>query len=81
MARKLFDIIGEIFDVDPSILNDHTNQGDIQKWDSLNLVFLIDQLEKEYNINFSIDDVIEIGSILDIKNILKSRGISEEQFT
>lgn len=75
MARKLFEIMGEVFNVDPSSINDKTKQSDIEKWDSLNSLLLIDQLEKEYSMKFSIDDVIEITTVGDIKNILKSHGI------
>lgn len=75
MARKLFEIMGEVFNVDPSSITDKTKQSDIEKWDSLNSLLLIDQLEREYNMKFSIDDVIEITTVGDIKNILKSHGI------
>lgn len=75
MARKLFDLIAEFFDIDKSKISDETSQNDIEKWDSLNSILLIDELEKEYHIKFSIDDIIEITNVKYIKNILKNQGI------
>lgn len=79
MTRKLFEIMGEVFNIDPSSINDKTKQSDIEKWDSLNSLLLIDRLENEYKTKFSIDDVIEITTVGDIKNILKSHGIDESK--
>lgn len=75
MTKKLFDLIAEFFDVDNSKISDETSQNDIEKWDSLNSLLLIDELEKEYNVKFSIDDIIEITKVKHIKNILKNHGI------
>lgn len=75
MPRKLFEVMGEVFNVDPASINDKTKQSDIEKWDSLNSLLLIDQLEREFNVKFSIDDIIDITTVGDIKNILKSQGI------
>lgn len=79
MTRKLFGLIAEFFDVDNSKISDETSQNDIEKWDSLNSLLLIDELEKEYNVKFSIDDIIEITKVKDIKSILQNHGIDISQ--
>ena len=75
MVRKLFDLMADVFSVDPSTISDKTSQKDIPRWDSLNSLFLIDTIENEYRIKLSIDDIVEITNVLDIKNILKEHGI------
>lgn len=79
MTRKLFGLIAEFFDVDNSKISDETSQNDIEKWDSLNSLLLIDELEKEYNVKFSVDDIIEITKVKDIKSILQNHGIDISQ--
>lgn len=76
MTKKLFDLMGEVLDVNPTLISDKTIQRDIEKWDSLNSLLLIDAIEKEYNIKFPIDDVMEISGVIDIKNILSKLGIN-----
>jgi len=73
--KKLFDLIARVLDVDPSKVTDETSQNDIDSWDSLNSLLLIDEIEQEFNIKISIDEIIEINSISDIKRILKNNNI------
>lgn len=49
-------------------LNEHTSADDIDKWDSLNHVILIQELEKEFGFKFDLFEIIElrdIGGIID----------------
>jgi len=75
MVRKIFDLIGNVLNVDPSQITDQTTQDDIKNWDSLNSLLLIDEIENEYNIKISIDEIIQIKSVSDIKKILKNNNI------
>ena len=76
MTKKLFDLMGEVLGVNPTLISDKTIQRDIEKWDSLNSLLLIDAIEKEYNIKFPIDDVMEISGVSGIKNTLSKLGIN-----
>jgi acyl carrier protein len=73
--KKLEEIVADFFNEDIKKISENTSQKDIEKWDSLNSLLLINEIEKEYNITISIDDIIEINSILDIKNILKKHNL------
>ena len=77
MTRNLFQIISDVFQVEQEKISDSTTQNDIEGWDSLNALLLIEEIEKEYEIKLPIDDVIEISSVNDIKRILKNHGIEE----
>ena len=79
MAKKLFELIADVLGIDPSSISDEATQDDIEKWDSLNSILLIDALEKEYNVKFSIEDITQITKVIDIKNILKNHGIDITQ--
>lgn len=74
MTRKLYKIVADVFGEDISKISDSTTQNDIENWDSLQLLILIDEIEKEYNVKILIDEIIDINSILDIKNILEKYG-------
>ena len=77
MTRSLFQIISDVFHIEKEKILDSMTQNDIEGWDSLNALLLIEEIEKEYEIKLPIDDVIEISSIKDIKRILKNHGIEE----
>jgi acyl carrier protein len=47
---------------------------DIPKWESIKHVQVIDVLEQEYNIQLSMDEIMEIQSVQDIVNVLDRHG-------
>ena len=54
------------------IISDSTSPGDIKKWDSLNHVILISEIEKVFNVRFELQDMLESRSVGDIcKTILR----------
>jgi len=47
-------------------LNEQTSADDIAKWDSLNHVILIQELEKSFGIEFDLFEIIEIRDVAGI---------------
>ena len=75
MSKKLYDLIGRIMDVPITELNDNSSPETISSWDSFNSYLLLDELESEFQTEFSIDEVVETKNIGDIKKHLKNHGI------
>ena len=75
MSKKLFTLIGRIMDVPVTELNDDSSPETIPSWDSFNSYLLLDELESEFQTEFSIDEVVETKNISDIKKHLKNHGI------
>lgn len=46
--------------------------GDIEKWDSLNHMLFLMEIESEYNLKFSVE---EMGELLTIKEIRAAMGV------
>lgn len=75
MVRKIFDLIGNVLNIDPSQISDETIHDDIENWDSLNSLLIIDEIEREFNIKISINEIIEINKVADIRQILKRHNV------
>ena len=75
MSKKLYTLIGRIMDVPITELNDNSSPETIPRWDSFNSYLLLDELESEFQTEFSIDEVVETKNIADIKKHLKNHGI------
>ena len=75
MSKKLYILIGRIMDVPVTDLNDNSSPETIPSWDSFNSYLLLDELESEFQTEFSIDEVVETKNIADIKKHLKNHGI------
>jgi acyl carrier protein len=52
-----------------------TSPDDVAKWDSLQHIALIRELETVFSISLSMDEMMEIRSVSDIESILRRRGI------
>lgn len=75
MSLKLYSLIGRIMGVDPSQINDQSSPTTIPNWDSFNSYVLLDELESEFNTQFTIDEVVDTKNVSDIKKHLKNHGI------
>ena len=76
MARKLYEIIAKVLDVPISEINDESNPETIENWDSFNSLMLADELESEFNISFTLDEIIDSANVAAIKKHLKNHGVS-----
>ena len=75
MSKRLYSIISKVMDIPISKINDESSPESIDSWDSFNSYVLLDELETEFKIEFSIDEVVETKNVADIKKYLKKHGI------
>ena len=76
MARTIYEIISKIMNVPITEINDKSGPETIERWDSYNGLLLVDELESEFNISFSLEEMSDTHNISDIKRHLKKHGVS-----
>ena len=77
MSEKLYRIVSKVFNVDNSKIDDETSPEILEEWDSFNFYVLLDEIENEFNVNFDLDETLEIKKIGDFKKIFQKHGINE----
>ena len=75
MSEKLYDIISKVFSVPISEINDESSPETIESWDSFNGLILVDELESNFNIKFSVSEIIDVKNVKDIKRHLNNHGV------
>ena len=75
MSKKLYDIISKVFSVQISEINDESSPETIESWDSFNGLILVDELENNFNIKFSVSEIIDVKNVKDIKSHLNNHGV------
>ena len=71
---KTFDhIVREIFSLKEEEVRDEMSSKDIPEWDSMNYLLFIAELEKEFSISFSMDEVMNAQTLGDIRAIVKKK--------
>jgi len=75
MSKKLFSIISRVMEIESSELTDESGAEDVENWDSYNGLLLVDEIESEFNIKFTIEEIFDINSIADIKKHLTNHRV------
>ena len=75
MSKKLYEIISKVFSVQISEINDESSPETIESWDSFNGLILVDELESNFNIKFSVSEIIDVKNVKDIKRHLNDHGV------
>ena len=76
MSKKLFEIISRVMNVQISQVNDDFGSESIEEWDSFNMYVLLNEIEKEFNIKFSLEETLEIKNVGDFKKQLEKHGVN-----
>ena len=75
MSEKLYNIISKVFSVPILEINDESSPETIESWDSFNGLILVDELESNFNIKFSVSEIIDVKNVKDIKRHLNNHGV------
>ena len=75
MDDRLITLLAEVFDLRSSDISEAMGLQEISHWDSLTHMDLISNLEAEYNIRLTMEDIVEMTTVKRIISILKNYGI------
>ena len=76
MSDQVFVIVAKVFSVPVSDITDESSPETIESWDSFNGLVLVDELESNFNIKFSISEITDVKNVADIKRHLKNHNIT-----
>jgi len=74
MSSNLLDIVANVMEVQVSQIDDESGPETIENWDSFRGLILFEELESKFNVKFTLNELLNIKKIKDIKNILSVRG-------
>ena len=60
---KLQEIFRDIFGNPSLIINEKTNQNDIDGWDSLTHITILEAVQDEFELTFTLDEMIELSDV------------------
>ena len=76
MSKKLFEIISRVMNVQISQINDDSGSESMPEWDSFSMYVLLNEIEKEFNIKFSLEETLEIKNVGDFRKQLEKHGVN-----
>lgn len=75
MSDRLYNLVAKVMNVQPSAINDESSPESIESWTSFNGYVLLYELETEFKVKFTIDEVMDVKKIADIKRHLGNHGV------
>ena len=73
--EKLKKIIGSVFKIDATSVNNETSPDTVENWDSLNHLNLVLALEEGFDVSFTEEQTVEILNFELIKISLQELGV------
>ena len=67
MTKTLFEIVSRVMNIPTAEISESSGPDSIPKWDSFNMFVLLDEIEKEFNVNFSLEETLEIKTVGDFR--------------
>ncbi len=77
--KRLRKILVNVLDIGENDINDGTSPDTVESWDSFNGLMLVSELENEFDVKFTMDEVISVKCVGDIKRALRSHGVLLEE--
>jgi acyl carrier protein len=74
--EKLKDILAKVLLIDKNAVSDDVSRKSLEEWDSMAHLMLVSEIESAFEVAMSDDDIMEVQTVADIKNILKKLGVT-----
>ena len=66
--KKLKNVFAHIFQLQNKDINNSSSMKNIEKWDSLNHIGLINEIEEKFNLQFNEEDIVKMTNFKRIIN-------------
>ena len=63
MTKTLFEIVSRVMNIPIEKISDSSGPDSIPDWDSFNMFVLLDEIEKEFDVKFSLEETLEIKTV------------------
>ena len=67
MTKTLFEVVSRVMNIPIEKISDSSGPDSIPKWDSFNMFVLLAEIEKEFMVNFSLEETLEIKTVGDFR--------------
>ena len=73
--ETLKELVSRVLSVEKSSLNEDSSPQNIESWDSFNGILLVSELEKNFGVKFTTEEVLSVKNFKDIIDSLKRHNV------
>ena len=74
VERNVEQVMAEVLQLPPAMINDQLAMQDVDVWDSLKHMELIVSLEETFGVQLNFEEIVTMQSVANIKRVLRDRG-------
>ena len=74
MTNTLFEVVSRVMNIPIEKISDSSGPDSIPDWDSFNMFVLLDEIEKEFDVKFSLEETLEIKTVGDFRKKLEGEN-------
>ena len=74
MTKILFEIVSRVMNIPIEKISDISGADSIPDWDSFNMFVLLDEIEKEFDVKFSLEETLKIKTVGDFRKKLEGKN-------
>ena len=73
--QTLKSILAKVLGIAEEQINDQTSPDNVESWDSFNGLMLVSELESNFQVKFTMDEITAVKCVGDIKSALRKHGV------
>ncbi|MHC4268254.1 MAG: acyl carrier protein [Planctomycetota bacterium] len=73
--KRLKSILSNVLNIKEDTINDGTSPDNVDMWDSFAGLMIVTELESQFNIKFTMDEIVAVKCVGDIKEALSRHGV------
>ena len=66
-------VFRRVFDNDQIVINEQMTANDVEEWDSLAHINLIMEIESEFNLKFTVDDIVGLKNVGEMIELIERK--------
>ena len=71
ILERLTSIFRKVFDSDTLEVKETMTANDVDKWDSLTNIIMVDDVEKEFGIKFKLKEIMKLRNVGDLVSVIE----------
>ncbi len=74
--KRLKSLLSKILEIDENSITDETSPANVETWDSFNGLMIASELEREFKVTFTMEEIESAKNVGDIKKSLRKHGVN-----
>lgn len=70
---KLQEIFREVFGKNNLIISEETNASDIEEWDSLMHISILEAVQEDFSVSFALNEIVEMKNVGDMVSGIQTK--------